>query len=72
MGVLVDKVSEVLDIASEEIEDPPAFGTSFNTQFIMGMAKAKDSVKILLNIGAVLNSQEVTDLAEVASNGDGE
>lgn len=66
MGILVDKVSEVLDISSEAIEDPPSFGSSFNEQFIMGMAKAKDSVKILLNIGAVLNAQEALELSNVA------
>ena len=66
MGILVDKVSEVLDIDSEEIEDAPSFGSSFNAQFIMGMAKTKDSVKILLNIGAVLNTKEVLEVANVA------
>lgn len=67
MGILVDKVSEVLDIASADIEDPPSFGSSFDTQFIMGMAKAKDSVKILLNVDAVLNAQEAVNVIEASS-----
>lgn len=63
MGILVDKVSEVLDIQGEEIEGPPSFGSGFDASFIMGMAKAKDSVKILLNIDAVLSSEEVMELS---------
>ena len=70
MGILVDRVSEVLDISGEEIEAPPSFGSSFNAQFIMGMAKAKSSVKILLNIGAVLNSQEALDIANASASAD--
>ena len=54
MGVLVDRVSEVLDIRSEDIEDAPKVGVSVDTDFILGMAKAKGSVKILLDIDKVL------------------
>jgi len=68
MGILVDKVSEVLDIMGEDIEDAPAFGTGFNADFILGMAKVKGSVKILLNIGSVLNSEEVLMMGETAIN----
>ncbi len=63
MGILVDSVSEVLDISSDEIEDTPSFGASFDSDFILGMAKAKDSVKILLNIEKVLTAQERSDFA---------
>jgi purine-binding chemotaxis protein CheW len=64
MGILVDKVSEVLDILGEDIEDAPAFGTGFDSDFILGMAKVKESVKILLNIGSVLNNDEVLHMAD--------
>ena len=63
MGILVDKVSEVLDITNAEIEDAPVFGNGFDTEFILGMAKTKQSVKILLNIDAVLRGDKVLDLA---------
>ncbi len=66
MGSLVDKVSEVLDISGDDIEDAPSFGNGFDANFIMGMAKAKDSVKILLNIDAVLSGEEIIDLGSVA------
>jgi len=67
MGILVDKVSEVLDILSDDIEDAPTFGTSFDSEFIQGMAKVKDSVKILLNIGKVLSDNEILAADETAS-----
>jgi purine-binding chemotaxis protein CheW len=62
MGILVDKVSEVLDINDSEIEDAPSFGAGDESNFIMGMANAKDSVKILLNIDAVLSGEEIVEM----------
>ena len=46
MGILVDKVSEVLNIQAKDIEDAPSFGTEVNTDFILGMGKAKGKVTI--------------------------
>ena len=53
-GILVDTVSEVLDIAGDQIEEAPSFGTAVNTDFIMGMGKIGESVKILLDVVKVL------------------
>ncbi len=64
-GIVVDHVSEVLDIPGENIEDPPEFGSSVDTDFILGMGKIGDSVKILLDIGRVLGDDEVSDLAQI-------
>ncbi|MDR2577669.1 MAG: chemotaxis protein CheW [Chitinispirillales bacterium] len=66
VGILVDSVSEVLDIRGEDIEDAPAFGASVDTAFILGMAKAKGSVKILLNIEMVLSPAELEHVAGIA------
>jgi len=66
IGILVDSVSEVLDIRGEDIEEAPAFGTNIDTAFILGMAKAKGSVKILLNIEEVLSSDELESVASMA------
>jgi len=66
IGILVDSVSEVLDIRGEDIEGAPSFGTNIDTAFILGMAKAKGSVKILLNIEKVLSSAELESVAAVA------
>jgi len=54
MGIVVDRVQEVLDIAGGSIEDAPRFGASVNTDFILGMGKVGDAVKILLDIDKVL------------------
>ena len=53
-GIVVDRVQEVLDIAGDSIEDAPQFGGFVDTNFILGMGKVGDSVKILLDIDAVL------------------
>jgi len=66
IGILVDSVSEVLDISGDDIEEAPAFGTNIDTAFILGMAKAKDSVKILLNIEKVLSTEELENVAAMA------
>lgn len=62
MGIVVDAVSEVLDIQEEEIEDSPAFGTNVDTKFILGIGKVKNEVKILLDIDEVLTAQDMTML----------
>ena len=59
MGIIVDEVSEVLDIAAGEIEEAPSFGINVDTRFILGMAKAKGGVKILLDINKVLAGDEL-------------
>ncbi len=64
MGIIVDEVSEVLEISAEEIEPSPAFGTQIDTAFILGMAKTKEAVKILLDIDKVLSEGEMETLAQ--------
>ena len=66
VGIVVDAVSEVLNIKTEEIEPPPTFGAKLENNFILGMAKVEGSVKILLDIDEVLGTDEVTFLQEVA------
>ena len=63
-GIIVDRVSEVLNISSENIEDPPAFGGSVDTDFILGMGKIAKSVKILLDIDRVLGGEDVARLSQ--------
>ena len=67
IGVVVDAVSEVLNIKGEDIENTPAFGTSVNIDYILGMAKMGGSVKILLDIDKVLNTQDIASLEKGAS-----
>jgi purine-binding chemotaxis protein CheW len=66
MGVVVDRVSEVLSIPGPQIEDPPNFGEHVNNSFILGMGKVGSSVKILLDIGKVLSSTTAIDPSLIA------
>jgi purine-binding chemotaxis protein CheW len=59
IGIVVDAVSEVLNVNSEDIEDTPTFGTKLDTDYILGMAKMEESVKILLDIDQVLGADEI-------------
>lgn len=67
MSFIVDEVSEVMDIAAEDIEDAPQFGggTGLDTAYILGMAKAQGSVKILVDIDKVLSAEHLARLATV-------
>jgi len=56
MGVVVDAVSEVVSVTSAEIDNPPDFGGQDATDYILGLAKVKGSVKILLDLDRVLGS----------------
>jgi purine-binding chemotaxis protein CheW len=60
MGIVVDAVSEVMNIKAGDIEDTPNFGSRLNTEYILGMAKIGGKVKILLDIGHVLSTEEVS------------
>jgi len=64
MGIVVDSVSEVLNIKGEDIESAPTFGTRLDTSYILGMAKMEGGVKILLDIDRVLNRDEVATLGQ--------
>ena len=66
-GIVVDHVEEVLDIAGEDIEEAPQFGSAVNTDFILGMGKIGDSVKILLDIDKVLAGDDFSSFGGSAS-----
>ena len=66
IGIVVDSVSEVINIKSTDIEDTPSFGMTLSTEYILGMAKMAGSVRILLDIDRVLNTDELVMLDQVA------
>jgi purine-binding chemotaxis protein CheW len=66
IGIVVDSVSEVLNIKGQEVEDTPTFGARLNTDYILGMAKMEGGVKILLDIDRVLKAEEVELLEKAA------
>ncbi len=58
MGVVVDSVSEVVNLAASEIEDTPDFGQAAGSGYLLGLAKLKGRVKILLDIEKVLSGED--------------
>ncbi len=66
IGIVVDAVSEVLNVSGEDVEDTPTFGAKLNTDYILGMAKMEGGVKILLDIDQVLSRDEVAALDKAA------
>lgn len=67
MGIVVDSVSEVLNIKAADIEATPSFGTKLNTEYILGMAKTGGGIKILLDIDKILSVEELQAAHNVAS-----
>lgn len=67
VGILIDEVSEVLDIPADSIEGRPDFGFGVDTDFILGMGKVNGSVKILLDIDRVLAGDELDELEAAAT-----
>ncbi|NWF91502.1 MAG: purine-binding chemotaxis protein CheW [Syntrophaceae bacterium] len=60
MGIIVDEVSDVLDISQDQIEPPPSFGANIRTDFILGMGKVEQKVITMLDIDRVLTEQEIS------------
>ena len=69
IGVVVDAVSEVLEVSKAEIEPPPAFGAKIRADFIEGMGKIGGKFVIILNIQRVLSVDEIASLATVSEQG---
>jgi purine-binding chemotaxis protein CheW len=70
MGIIVDKVSEVLDIPAEQIENSPSFGVEVNTDYILGIGKTEGNVKILLDIDRVLSEKDIIEMANAREEGE--
>jgi len=70
IGVVVDAVNEVLDIAEADIESAPAFGARIRTDFIQGMGKVRGKFVILLNVNHVLSldGSDLPDLAQTSAD----
>lgn len=65
MGVIVDEVSEVLDINASQIEESPEFGGQVDTDFIMGMGKIEKKVVMLLDVDRVLTGGEIEAVSQL-------
>lgn len=67
VGLIVDAVNEVLDIAASDIERPPEFGAHVQREFIQGMGKVDNRFIILLDANKVLNADELGAMASVGA-----
>jgi len=67
-GIIVDRVSEVLEVPAENIEDPPVFDQSGATDCILGMGKVGKAVKILLDINKVLDGEAIEQIIQNTSS----
>jgi purine-binding chemotaxis protein CheW len=70
IGVMVDAVSEVLEIPAAEIEPAPSFGVKIRADFINGMGKVKDKFVIILDAVKVLSVNEMAMLSEISASTD--
>jgi len=68
MGLLVDAVSQVMDLPAADIEPPPAFGTAVQVDYLAGMGKVGKKFLLILNIDKVLATPELR-AAETAAGG---
>ena len=68
LGVIADAVSEVVDLANDDIEPPPAFGTRLRADFLKGLGKIGKGFVLILDIDRVLSSDESAAVAAVPAH----
>ncbi len=66
MGLIVDTVSDIMNIAAGDVSPAPDFGTKINTEFIAGMARNGEALVLLLNVDKVLTDEESIEVAKLA------
>ncbi len=66
-GIVVDSVSDVLDVKGSDVKAKPDFGAAVNTDFINGLATVQDHMVMLLDIDKLMNADEVTALVAAAN-----
>ncbi len=67
MGLVVDSVSDVLNISPKDIQPPPEFGTKVDVSFLNGIAKCGDKLVALLNIDRLLSEDEMQKVVTIAA-----
>jgi purine-binding chemotaxis protein CheW len=68
VGLIADSVSEVLDITSEQIEPPPAFGTNVRVDFLIGMGKLDGRLVLVLDLDRILTPVELQQALETVND----
>jgi purine-binding chemotaxis protein CheW len=72
LGIMVDTVHEVLDVAPSHVEPRPEFGAALRTEFVAGMVNRNGKFVVVLDIDKVLNAQELRRLITHAEHAPGE
>lgn len=60
VGIVVDAVSDVINIGTDEVKPPPEFGVAFDSQYLHGLVPLNENMIILLNIEKLISSQELS------------
>jgi purine-binding chemotaxis protein CheW len=68
MGLIVDAVSEVMDIASGDIQPPPMLGTNVDVSFISGLGRCGERLITILNIDHVLSLDELVQVGSTSED----
>ena len=69
IGLVVDSVSDVIDVDSDEVKATPDFGSSLSTEFINGIATSNDNMVMLLDVDKLLSVDEMTVLSQMSETG---
>ncbi len=69
IGVIADKVQEVIEITPENIEPAPRIGNNIDTRFINGMGKYNENFLIILNVNELFTEEEITTIEEMSTGG---
>ncbi len=65
-GLIVDRVNEVIDIPESKVDDPPSTGRKKESQYISGMGKVGESVKMILDINKLLGEESMKELKKTS------
>lgn len=69
IGLVVDSVSDVIDVEADDVKATPDFGTSLNTKFINGIATSNDNMVMLLDVDKLLSVEEMSVLSQMSESG---
>ena len=67
MGIMVDKVSEVVNMASGDIADTPSFGSDVDTKYLLGVGKTGGRIRLLLDIEKVITASDIINLKKATA-----
>ena len=59
VGIVVDGVSDVVNLKSDQIRPPPNFGVAFDSRYLLGLATVNDQMIIVVDISELISSEEM-------------